>query len=300
MSEVTIIAPRSRHSPCVGVCKLDEATGHCLGCARTGDEIGRWSGMSEAQRDAVWNLLPARHEALSIRMRLMPWMAAELGDWVAETIEARRGTWVTGAPGAVAEFPCTTARDIQVTRNGSQVLAFAEDAAFRLDVQDKLRAFEFGPGGPIVLGLPKARGSLPATKTFAALGADVEAVDPQQRGDQLFDMGVGRAASRFCIRTGDAELIKTLSAFAGRTWAEVMYEAGMAILAAHPHRVVESKLARVEVFAPIPMPGGKSPDGAHTHFLPEFLKTGEESPASVALPEYALPIAIFYPGGGLA
>ena len=300
MVDVTVIAPRTRHSPCVGICKLDDVSGYCIGCARTGDEIGRWSGMTEPQRDAIWDLLPRRHEALAIRMRLMPWMAAELADWAAETIAQRRGTWVTGSPGAVAEFPCTPARQIAIERDGLSIVGRASDACFRLEVQDKLRAFEFGPGGPIVLGLPKARGSLQAEASFTPLGADTAAIDPEHRGHQLFDMGIGRKASRFCIRTGDASLIASLTALAGRPWADVMYEAGMAIFAANPHRVVESKLARVEVYSAIPLPGSTSPAGAHTHFLPEFLKSGEEGPASVALPDYALPIATFYPGGGLA
>lgn len=300
MVDVTVIAPRSRHSPCVGICKLDDVSGQCLGCARTGDEIGRWSGMTEMQRDAVWDLLPGRHDALAIRLRLMPWMAGELADWVAETITQRRGTWVTGAPGAVAEYPCTDGREVTVERVGVAVVSRTADAAFRLDVQDKLRAFAFGADGPIVLGLPKARGALPAAAAFTPLGPDFGAVDLQRRGDELFDMGIGRKASRFCIRTGDVTLISTLTGLAGRPWADVMYEAGMAIFAANPHRVVESMLGRVEVYSPIPLPGGSSPPGAHTHFLPEFLKSGEEGPASVALPDYALPIATFYPGGGLA
>jgi hypothetical protein len=58
---------------------------------------------------------------------------------------------------------------------------------------------------------------------------------------------------------------------------------------------VESTLARIEVFAPIPLPGGRSPAGAHTHFLPQLLASGEDIPGRLALPDYATPIAIFYP-----
>lgn len=300
MVDVTVITPRTRHSPCVGICKLDDATGYCLGCARTGDEIGRWSGMGEAQRDAVWAKLPSRHETLAIRMRLLPWMADDIAAWIVRSMSDRLGTWVMGAPGAVAEFPCNAARDVRVERDGLIVTARASDAVFRLEVTDKVRAFEFGAGGPIVLGLPKARGSLNAATAFTPLGADTEAVDAEHRGNALFDMGVGRKASRFCIRTSDTNLAATLTALAGRTWSEVMYDAGMAIFAANPHRVVQSKFARVEVFTPIPLPGQVSPAGAHTHFLPEFLASGEEQPSSIALPDYALPIATFYPGGGLA
>ena len=62
-----------------------------------------------------------------------------------------------------------------------------------------------------------------------------------------------------------------------------------------PHRVVESALARIEVFTPIPAPGTTTPPGAHTHFLPQFLATGDEAPAGLGLPDYALPVAIYYP-----
>jgi len=40
-------------SPCINVCVLDGA-GYCLGCLRTGDEIGRWRDMSAAEQ---WQLL---------------------------------------------------------------------------------------------------------------------------------------------------------------------------------------------------------------------------------------------------
>jgi len=40
-------------SPCINVCKLD-AQGYCVGCLRTGDEIGRWLSMSAAEQ---WQLL---------------------------------------------------------------------------------------------------------------------------------------------------------------------------------------------------------------------------------------------------
>ena len=46
---------------------------------------------------------------------------------------------------------------------------------------------------------------------------------------------------------------------------------------------------------PIPAPGAITLQGAHTHFLPEFLKDGEEALAGLALPDYALPVAIYYP-----
>jgi predicted Fe-S protein YdhL (DUF1289 family) len=40
-------------SPCINVCTLD-AQGLCVGCLRTGEEIGRWLSMSAAEQ---WRLL---------------------------------------------------------------------------------------------------------------------------------------------------------------------------------------------------------------------------------------------------
>lgn len=47
-------------SPCTEVCRIDPASGRCEGCARTLDEIARWSAMSDAEKAAVWRLLPMR------------------------------------------------------------------------------------------------------------------------------------------------------------------------------------------------------------------------------------------------
>ena len=54
-------------SPCIGLCRLDPATGFCEGCARTGDEIGRWRAASEAERQAILERLPGRWTAVGRR-----------------------------------------------------------------------------------------------------------------------------------------------------------------------------------------------------------------------------------------
>lgn len=46
---------------------MDPQRGVCLGCCRTLDEIMRWSGMSDAERDRVMAGLPQRRRALDIR-----------------------------------------------------------------------------------------------------------------------------------------------------------------------------------------------------------------------------------------
>jgi len=47
-------------SPCNKVCTLDAASGLCLGCRRTIEEIARWSGMTSEERRRVLRLVEAR------------------------------------------------------------------------------------------------------------------------------------------------------------------------------------------------------------------------------------------------
>lgn len=51
---------QSIETPCIKVCAIDPASGLCLGCARTLDEIVRWSTMSDAERRQIMRELPAR------------------------------------------------------------------------------------------------------------------------------------------------------------------------------------------------------------------------------------------------
>ena len=146
-----------------------------------------------------------------------------------------------------------------------------------------------------MLGVPKAAIGAYANSAITRLGFDVEAGTPDFRGHLLFDYGLGRKFSRFCIRTNTEALIAALRDFEGQPWQALMAAAGSRIIAESPHRVVESSLARIEVYAPIPEPSGRSPDGAHTHFLPAFLAAGEEISPSLALPEKIAPVAIFHP-----
>ena len=41
-------------SPCIGICRLDEAGNSCTGCGRTLDEVAKWSRASDDYKRAVW------------------------------------------------------------------------------------------------------------------------------------------------------------------------------------------------------------------------------------------------------
>jgi predicted Fe-S protein YdhL (DUF1289 family) len=51
-------------SPCKNICRMDEASGHCIGCGRTLDEIALWSVLDDDDKRSIRALLPARLAAL--------------------------------------------------------------------------------------------------------------------------------------------------------------------------------------------------------------------------------------------
>jgi predicted Fe-S protein YdhL (DUF1289 family) len=56
--------PKALRTPCVQVCVVDGESGLCLGCFRTLGEIGRWSRLSDAEREAIMAALPNRHDRI--------------------------------------------------------------------------------------------------------------------------------------------------------------------------------------------------------------------------------------------
>lgn len=52
-------------SPCVSVCALDE-NDVCIGCHRTGDEILRWTQMSNDERREVLRKVAKREEKVAL------------------------------------------------------------------------------------------------------------------------------------------------------------------------------------------------------------------------------------------
>jgi predicted Fe-S protein YdhL (DUF1289 family) len=50
-------------SPCINVCRMEAASGWCEGCQRTLPEIAAWSGLSDADKRAIWKALLPRRRA---------------------------------------------------------------------------------------------------------------------------------------------------------------------------------------------------------------------------------------------
>lgn len=52
-------------SPCVSICALDERD-ICIGCQRTGDEILRWTSMTNYERQAVLVKVAEREQEVAL------------------------------------------------------------------------------------------------------------------------------------------------------------------------------------------------------------------------------------------
>lgn len=65
-------------SPCVRQCRIDPASGWCVGCLRTLDEITLWRDSSEAQRQIIWQRLAERRQTLVLTSGLSPATAGSL------------------------------------------------------------------------------------------------------------------------------------------------------------------------------------------------------------------------------
>ena len=287
-------------SPCVGVCKIDSATGYCLGCARTGDEIASWRSGSEVYRQSVSRVLPARFRKLGLTTHRLPWTANRIRTFVRRKIEQAEGTWVLGVVGAVGEFARDADEAVDIVETETSLEAVTPRAALRLHFGDEVRALAVGAGEleesakRIVLAVPKTTLRLPVAAALAALGPDADFIRGDAREARLYDFGLGRAAARFCVRTGDAGLIAMLDAACGLSWSHVLHELGPELIERSPTRVIETALGRVEIDTQIPPPGGASPCGPHTHFLPDYLALDRDMPVGMEIAEVYAPGAIFY------
>jgi predicted Fe-S protein YdhL (DUF1289 family) len=47
-------------SPCVAICRMDDATGLCEGCLRSLDEIAAWSALDTPAKREVWKRIGVR------------------------------------------------------------------------------------------------------------------------------------------------------------------------------------------------------------------------------------------------
>jgi predicted Fe-S protein YdhL (DUF1289 family) len=60
------IDPAPVASPCINVCTMDAASGLCIGCLRTIDEIAGWSAFSDDAKRAVLRAVATRRARTAV------------------------------------------------------------------------------------------------------------------------------------------------------------------------------------------------------------------------------------------
>lgn len=227
---------------------------------------------------------------------------SELNELLRAAIDDPRHAWSVGTFGAIGEFmrdPDEPA--VRTSKDGEEVV-YTDRAAMRVRLRDDVRPVAYDTlasdgetwGQSVAFIMPA--GQAPQQGVVVDLGLDEDAIRPQDRDSHLFDLGVGLGHVRMAARTKDAALIEGLKKIVGKALfstegAQVM----PLVLKAQPHRVLISPFARVEVFAPIPMPGGQAPEGPHTHLLPKLLATKRTHAANSPIPEGSQPVLMYHP-----
>jgi len=222
--------------------------------------------------------------------------------------DARHG-WSMGTFGAVGEFIRDDDEPVIRTGSATDCCLHTARAAIRikLDIAPHLIAYDtlLGDGGclagdrdswghslAVCLPMPgnAHRGAI------ESLGQDAAAVRAEDRDAALFDLGVGIGHVRFCLRTRDPGLIDTLLAMQGQ---DALGPDGGALMAAvmraQPHRVMISPVGRIEVFAPIPPMDGESPEGPHTHLMPQLVRLERTHDSNAPIPPGFQPVLMFHP-----
>ncbi|WP_030539827.1 hypothetical protein [Sphingobium sp. DC-2] len=210
-------------------------------------------------------------------------------DLIAAFLDDPAHGWSIGSFGAIGEFIRDPEEQVEMTRAPDRLEACTARGAIRIErgaaltpiAWDSLSPDGESWGHSLAFCVPRETSG---PRVIGDMGIDEEAIRATDRGDRLFDLGVGSGVVTMCLRTKDAGLIAAMEAAQGQSVLGNGAVMGQ-VLRAQPHRVQLSPAGRVEVFQPIPPPDGKSPDGPHTHLLPKLIAKDRGHSANVPIPE---------------
>ena len=209
--------------------------------------------------------------------------------------------WSLGTFGAIAEFARDPDEPVELALEGDTLSVATARGGVRIDLLPdlKLIAFETTTKNSwshrIALCLPAERCAMNRRAVLTELGPDADALRAADRGAVLFDLGIGALQVDVCVRVADPQVAAQLRAHCGAPVLSPGNAAMGIILAASPNRVFISRLGRIEVCQPIPPHDGRSPEGPHTHVLPDLLKHRRTHAATEPIPEGSFPCAHVYP-----
>jgi hypothetical protein len=209
--------------------------------------------------------------------------------------------WSLGTFGAIAEFSRDLDEPFTFQRGKASLAVMTARGGLRIKPPASLRPVAFETttkdswSSRVALCLPEDRCGMSRRSVLTELGPDDGALREQDRDSILFDLGIDALQADLCIRVSDPNVLAQLREQEGRPLTESDNPAICVIVAASPHRVFVSRVGRIEVYQPIPDPHGKSPEGPHTHVLPDLLHHRRTHAATEQIPEGWVPCAHLYP-----
>jgi len=221
-------------------------------------------------------------------------------DLVTRHLADPQAGWAIGTFGAIAEFHrhadepvVLSAHDAVTARGGMRLRLDGAVWAVAWECPSSDDSWTHG----IALCLARDAGAMSGRTAITELGPDAGALREEDGDAILFDLGIGAPHCDICVRTADPEILRALRAAAGRP----LLAAGLfdELPAMSPARVFVSRLGRIEVRTPIPKPEGRTPDGPHTHVLPDLLRHRRTHSANVPLPEWMVPCAEIFPASAI-
>lgn len=222
-------------------------------------------------------------------------------DLIADQLADPHAQWSLGTFGAIAEFMRDADEPAEIAREDQSISVVTARGGIRLEARPNLRPIAFETittqawSQRVAFCLPEAESAMNRRAALTELGPDAGALRAQDRGAVVFDLGLGAAQVDCCIRTADPELIAGLRARAGGSLFEPGNPAMGLVLCHSPHRVFVTRGGRAEVYQNIPLPGGKAPEGPHTHVLPKLLAHRRTHAATEPIPAGWVSCAHLYP-----
>lgn len=219
-------------------------------------------------------------------------MNPETRTLISEHLGSSRSSWSIGVRGAIAEF-----------LRSEEELTRAADLA-RLEVRTPRGAIRILPTDATLVTvrhrnslhfcLPRSHAALPAcNEVVTELGPDQQSPSSDFARHILFDLGLGIPHVRACVRTADHALLSHLRKTTGSPLLGTDPVTVQLLTAASPHRVFISNLARIEVYGPIPT--HHTPNGPHTHLLPDLLGSSDEDLDKLIPPSYHNCLSLYLP-----
>ena len=222
-------------------------------------------------------------------------------EFLADHIADAGTQWSLGTFGAIAEFMRDADEPATLSRTETSLSVVTARGGMRIKPADDMRPFAFETttkeswSSRVALCLPAELCAMNRRAVLTEIGPDTEALRKQDKVAILFDLGIGAVQADFHVRISDPSAAAQLRLHTGRPVFEPGSPVMQIIFAANPHRVFVSRAGRIEVFQPIPPAHGKSPDGPHTHVLPNLLRHKRTHSATEPIPNGFIPCAHLYP-----